>query len=138
MADPLSVTSGVIAISGFTLQASKLLYQTIDNYRSSKRAARELRDEVEGLQQTLKVLEGVVAEYEVELSVLKSPLFRCGVACNELSDMISRCVKHSDGQRSSLRDWTKLTYLGDNITNYKNVLANYKATISIALGGATL
>ncbi|KAL4942945.1 hypothetical protein BDV06DRAFT_191021 [Aspergillus oleicola] len=137
MADPLSVTSGVIAISGFALQASKLLYQTIDKFRSSKRAARELRDEVEALEQTLNVLEHVVAEYEVELSVLKSPLFRCGVACNELSDLITRCVKHSDEQRSSLRDWTRLQYLGDDITNYKNVLANYKSTINIALGGAT-
>ncbi|KAL4958695.1 uncharacterized protein BDV14DRAFT_186237 [Aspergillus stella-maris] len=137
MADPVSVASGVIAISGFALQASKLLYQTIEQFRSSKRAARELRDEVEALQQTLKVLEHVVTEYEAELSVLKSPLFRCGIACNELSDLISRCVKHSDGQRSSLRDWTKLQYLGDDITNYKNVLANYKATINIALGGAT-
>ncbi|KAL2827135.1 hypothetical protein BDW59DRAFT_57913 [Aspergillus cavernicola] len=137
MADPLSVASGVVALSGFALQASKSLFQTIESFRNGKRAARELRDEVETLLQALEVLKQVATEYERELSALKLPLFRCGVACKELSALISQCVKHSDGQRTSLRDWTKLQYLGDDIANYKNVLANYKATINIALGGAT-
>ncbi|KAL2815326.1 hypothetical protein BJX63DRAFT_164281 [Aspergillus granulosus] len=137
MGDPLSVASGVIALSGFALQATKSLFQTIEGIRSSKRSARELRDEVEALLQTLEVLTRLVTEYKVELSALKLPLFQCGVVCQELSDLISRCVKHPDGQKTSLRDWTRLQYRGEDITNYKNVLCNYKATINIALGGAT-
>ncbi|KAL4772509.1 hypothetical protein BDW60DRAFT_38738 [Aspergillus nidulans var. acristatus] len=137
MGDPLSVASGIIALSGFALQATKSLFQTIESIGSSKRSARQLRDEVEALLQTLEVLTQLVTEYEAELSSLKLPLFRCGVVCQELGDLISRCVKHPDGQRSSLRDWTRLQYMGEDITNYKNVLANYKATINIALGGAT-
>jgi chromosome segregation ATPase len=138
MGDPLSVASGVVALSGFALQASRSLYRTIEGFRNSKRAARELREEVQALSQTLETLEHVAAEYEVELSALKLPLLRCGAACKELSDRIEQCVKHSDGSRTSLRDWTRLQYLGEDITNYKNVLANYKATIDVALGGATL
>lgn len=138
MADPLSIASSIVGLTGFALQASKVLYQTINNFRSSKRSARELRDEVESLSQVLETLEQVAIEYESELSALKLPLIRCGIACKELSDAIGRCVKHSEGQRSSFRDWTRLQYLGDDITAFRHVLANYKATISIALGGATL
>ncbi|KAL2862699.1 uncharacterized protein BJX67DRAFT_365821 [Aspergillus lucknowensis] len=137
MGDPLSVASGVVALSGFALQASRSLYRTIEGFRNSKRAARELREEVQALSQTLETLEHVAGEYEVELSALKLPLLRCGAACKELSDRIEQCVKHSAGSRTSLRDWTRLQYLGEDIANYKNVLANYKATIDIALGGAT-
>ncbi|OJJ52003.1 hypothetical protein ASPSYDRAFT_165353 [Aspergillus sydowii CBS 593.65] len=137
MADPLSIASSIVGLTGFALQASKVLYQTINNFRSSKRSARELRDEVESLSQVLETLEQVAIEYESELSALKLPLIRCGIACKELSDAIGRCVKHSEGQRSSFRDWTRLQYLGDDITAFRHVLANYKATISIALGGAT-
>ncbi|KAL4993359.1 hypothetical protein BDV10DRAFT_179361 [Aspergillus recurvatus] len=137
MADPLSVASGVVALSGVALQATKFLFQTIESIGSSKRSARELRDEVEALLQTLEILAQLVTEYEAELSALKLPLFRCGVVCRELGDIISRCVKHPDGQRSSLRDWTRLQYMGEDIASYKNVLNNYKSTINIALGGAT-
>ncbi|KAJ0413235.1 hypothetical protein BJY00DRAFT_306460 [Aspergillus carlsbadensis] len=137
MGDPLSVASGIIALSGFALQATKSLFQTIESIRNSKRSVRELRDEVEALCQTLEILTQLATEYEVELSALKLPLFRCGVVCQELSDLISQCVKHTDEQKSSLRDWTRLQYMGEDITNYRNVLSNYKATINIAIGGAT-
>lgn len=138
MGDPISGASGVIALSGFALQAAKFLFQTIESITNSKRSARELRDEVEALLETLEILTRLVTEYEAELAALKLPLFRCGVVCQELGDLISRCVKHPDGQRSSLRDWTRLRYMGDDITSYKNVLCHYKETINIALGGATL
>ncbi|KAL2783105.1 hypothetical protein BJX66DRAFT_330830 [Aspergillus keveii] len=123
MGDPLSVASGIIVLSGFALQATKSLFQAIDSIRNSKRSARELRNEVEALCQTLEILTQLATDYEVELSALKLPLFRCGV--------------HPDGQRSSLRDWTRLQYTDEDITNYRNVLGNYKATINIAIGGAT-
>ncbi|KAL4900143.1 hypothetical protein BDW74DRAFT_104527 [Aspergillus multicolor] len=137
MGDPVSVASDVVALSTFALQASKSLYQTIKDFRNSKRATRELRNEVQALSQTLEVLKHVAAEYEVELLILKLPLLRCGAACKELSDRIDQYVKHSEGSKTSLRDWTRLQYMGEDITNYKNVIANYKETIYIALGGAT-
>ncbi|KAL4931237.1 uncharacterized protein BDV17DRAFT_257445 [Aspergillus undulatus] len=137
MEDPSSTAYGVTALSGLALEASKSLYQTIEGLRKNQRAARELRDEVQALSQSLEVLKNSAAEYEVELSVLSLPLLRCGAACNELSNQIAQYVKESDGSKSRLEGWTGLQYLGENITNYKNVLANYKATINIALGGAT-
>ena len=107
MEDPLSVSSGIIALSGFALQASKSLYRTIEGFRTSKRAARELRDEAQALSEKLEALKYAAAEYDVELLVLKLlklPLLRCGAACKELSDRIGQCVKHPNGSKTILRD----------------------------------
>lgn len=71
MADPLSVAPGAIALSGFALQASKLLYQTIASFRNSKQPARELREEVQALSQALETLKYMAVKYKVELSVLR-------------------------------------------------------------------
>jgi hypothetical protein len=86
----------------------------------------------------LEALGQVAVDYGTELSALQLPLRRCGKVCKEFEDMIESCTKHTDGQRRSLRDWTKLQYMGDDITKFGHVLANYKGTINIALGGATL
>ncbi|KAL5342678.1 hypothetical protein BJX70DRAFT_269051 [Aspergillus crustosus] len=138
MGEPLSIASEVVALSESALQASKSLYQTIKGFQSNKRAARELRDEAQALSQALEFLKHVAEQYEVELSGLKLPLLRCGAACTELSDRMDMYVQQPEGSKRSLRDWTKLQYLGTDITNYKNMLVNYKETINIALGGATL
>ncbi|KAL3462747.1 hypothetical protein BJX64DRAFT_258534 [Aspergillus heterothallicus] len=138
MGDPVSVTSKVVVISSSTLHATTSLYQTIDDFRNSKRAARELGDEVRALSQTLEVLKNAASDYEAELALLKLPLLQCGVVCKELSNLIDQYVTRSGGSKTNLRDWTRVQYLGDDITNYRHVLANYKETIDIALRGATM
>jgi chromosome segregation ATPase len=138
MEGKISVTCSLITLTGFAAQASESLYQTIKRFPNSKRAARELRDEVQALLQELKGLKHLAVDYEQELSVLKLPLLQCGITCNGLSDRIDQCVKPSEGSRTRLEDWTRLQYLGESIIKYKNVLSNYKATINIALGGVTL
>jgi hypothetical protein len=138
MEDQISVTCPLITLTGFAAQASESLYQTIKRFPNSKRAARELRDEAQALLQELEGLKHLAVDYEQELSALKLPLLQCGVTCNGLSDRIDQSVKHSEASRTRLEDWTRLQYLGEGIVNYKNVLANYKATINIALGGVTL
>ncbi|KAL2845938.1 hypothetical protein BJY01DRAFT_213792 [Aspergillus pseudoustus] len=134
MEDPVPTVHGVAALSGSALQASKLLYQTIEGLRPSQRAARQVRDEVHALSQSLEVLKNVAAEYESELSALCLLLSQCGAVCKELSNQIAEWVNDSDGR---LQDWTRVEYLGENISSYRNVLANYKATIRIALFGVT-
>jgi hypothetical protein len=80
----------------------------------------------------------MATEYDAQLTSLKLPLLRCGKTCAEFEDIISRCAGHSDGQRTSFRDWAKLQYRGGDIGDLKTTLAGYKSTINIAIGGATL
>jgi hypothetical protein len=138
MGDPLSVTASLVALAGFAFQASKSLYQVIESFKSSKRAVRELREEVDSLNGVLETLSQMATEYDAQLTSLKLPLLRCGKTCAEFEDIISRCAGHSDGQRTSFRDWAKLQYRGGDIGDLKTTLAGYKSTINIAIGGATL
>ncbi|KAE8138871.1 hypothetical protein BDV38DRAFT_291896 [Aspergillus pseudotamarii] len=137
MAEPLSLASSLLALAGFAFQTTKSLYQVIESFRSSKRAIRELRFEVESLTQALASLEKASAENEAELRALKLPLLRCGKTCKEFEEVIIKCTSHSREQRTSFRDWAKLQYMGGDIADLRTTLAGYKATINIALGGAT-
>ncbi|EEA20732.1 hypothetical protein TMatcc_000723 [Talaromyces marneffei ATCC 18224] len=137
MGDPLSVSASLVALTGFAFQASKSLYQAVDSFKSSKRAVRELREEVESLNGVLENLSQMAVEYDAQLTSLKLPLVQCAKTCEEFERVISKCVGHSDGQRTSFRDWAQLQYRGGGMENLKTTLAGYKSTISIAIGGAT-
>ncbi|RMZ88376.1 hypothetical protein DV736_g4396, partial [Chaetothyriales sp. CBS 134916] len=52
--------------------------------------------------------------------------------------MVKKCTTHSDGSRTSLRDWVKFNFMGKDITSFTTLVSGYKATIMIALGDANL
>lgn len=138
MAEAFGIASGLVGLAGFAFQTSKSLYQLVESFKSSKRAIRDLRDELQSLNDVLKTLKGTAAELEDELDALKQPLLRCGRICQEFEEILKSCTSHSGVDRTSFRDWAKLRYMGGDINNLRTTLAGYKATISIALGSATL
>ncbi len=138
MADPISIASGLLALAAFALQATKSLYQAVESFQSNRRTIRELREELEALDGVLQSLHQAAANNNADLTGLKLPLFRCGKACRDFEAVIIKCTAHSGGSRTSFRDWAKLKYMGDDVVGFKNMLAGYKATISIALGDANL
>ncbi|KAH8426376.1 uncharacterized protein LDX57_004114 [Aspergillus melleus] len=137
MAEAFGIASGLVGLAGFAFQTSKSLYQLVESFKSSKRAIRDLRDELQSLNDVLKTLKGTAAELEDELDALKQPLLRCGRICQEFEEILKSCTSHSGVDRTSFRDWAKLRYMGGDINNLRTTLAGYKATISIALGSAT-
>jgi hypothetical protein len=96
------------------------------------------QEELQALNHALEALQQLAADNEKALKALKLPLLRCAKICRDFEDVINRFSTHSDQQRTSFRDWAKLQYMGSDITHLKNTLAGYKATINIAIGGATL
>ncbi|CRG90139.1 hypothetical protein PISL3812_07181 [Talaromyces islandicus] len=137
MTDPLSVTTSLIALTGFAYRTSKSLYQAVDSFQSSKRIIRELREEVISLNQVLETLAQMAVKYGEQLDNLKLPLLRCGKACQEFEETINKCVAHAGSEKKSFRDWVQLQWRGGNIADLKTTLAGYKSTINIAIGGAT-
>ncbi|OGM41919.1 hypothetical protein ABOM_009807 [Aspergillus bombycis] len=137
MAEALSLASSLVALAAFAFQTSKSLYQVVESFKSTKRVIRDLRFEIESLTQALATLEKAAVDNEAQLMALKLPLLRCGKTCKEFEGVINRCTSHSRDQRTSFRDWAKLQYMGGDITDLRTALAGYKATINIALGGAT-
>lgn len=138
MSDPLSTASGVLALTLFAFNSSTVLYQLVESFRSNQRTVRELKEELEALNDVLKSLQDTVASTKTDLAILKLPLLRCGKACKDFEAVIVKCTSRSNGPRTSFRDWAKLKYLGDDIAGFKNMIAGYKSTISIALGGVNM
>jgi hypothetical protein len=138
MGDPLSTASGLLALVGFAFQSSQALYQVVASFQNNRRMVRELKEELEALDAVLQTLQETALDADAELAALKLPLLRCGKACRDFEAVIVKCTTHSGGSRTSFRDWAKLTYMGDDITGFKNMLAGYKSTIIIALGDANM
>lgn len=138
MADPLSITSGVIAIVTAALQASKTLYETVQSFRNHQRTVKQLLAELAALSDVLESLESLASQDETMFLPLKRPLVQCRQACSAFGALMLRCSRHSGGSRTSFRDWAKLRYMDSNIAGFTGMLAGYKSTISIALADANL
>jgi hypothetical protein len=134
MADPISLASGLLTLATFAFQSSIGLYKTVQSIQFHPKRVRDLQQELEALSGVLGSLaETAKAITDVDLSALNLPLMRCGNACKEFEQEIMKCSSRSGGTRASFRDWAKLTYMGDNIDGFKQLLAGYKSTINIAL-----
>lgn len=138
MAEAIGLASALITLVTFSIQSSSALHQTIKDFNSHKRIVRELKEELEELRGILSSLHQAVLDSKADFTALKTPLLRCGNACNEFEMVIRKATENSHGPRTSIRDWAKLRYMGGDITSFKNALASYKATITIALCDANL
>ncbi|KAI1070684.1 hypothetical protein LB507_006699 [Fusarium sp. FIESC RH6] len=139
MGDPLSVASGVIAIVTATLQSSKLLYETIQSFRNHQTAVSDLVRELKALESVLRSLQDHVRTDDRAFLPLKFPLMQCRQACADFQTLVEQNSKRSrDKARTSFRDWAKLMYMNGDIVSFKELLAGYKATITIALADANL
>jgi hypothetical protein len=139
MAEPIGVASGLLALATFAFQSSIALYQTVQSFQFHPKRVRDLEEELEALSGVLGSLtETISATTDVDLSALNLPLQRCGNACKEFGQEITKCSSRSGGSRTSFRDWAKLRYMGDDIDGFRQLLAGYKSTIIIALTDASL
>lgn len=139
MADPLSVSAGIVALVTFAFQCSITLYQTVRDVQSQDRKARALKSELAELSGVLEsLLETVNNNPELDFKTLELPLRRCGNACKEYGEIVVRCTKYSTASRSSVRDWVAQKYMQGDITEFRDMLAGYKLTINIALANANL
>jgi hypothetical protein len=138
MADPLSISSGLLAVIGAAAQATKTLYQTVRSFNNHQRAVKQLSNELEALEIVLESLETLAIQDASIIVPLKLPLSQCHRACTEFDALLTSCSKRSEGSRTSFRDWARLRYMDGDVIEFTNMLAGYKSTIAIALADANL
>jgi hypothetical protein len=138
MAELIGLAAGVLALSAFAFKSSASLYQTVKSLQNNRREIRELKEELEALNNVIESLQRLPSIEDVQFEALCLPLLRCGQACKDFEKVIADLTKHSNGSKTSFRDWAKLKYAGSDIAGFKNLLAGYKATISIAIGDVNL
>lgn len=138
MAEVIGVASAITTFVTLALESSRALYQTVRSLQSRDKIIRELRSEIQDLLGVLQTLEESIGNLNVDLAALEQPLGRCSNACAEFNTLIKGCTQNSTEERGSKRDWLKLRYMGEDISGFKNMLAGYKSTITIALAYANL
>lgn len=129
------VASGIIALVRFALQMSESLYSLLNRLPGIWRHTHELELELKSLQRFLEILQQVAEENKAQLEHVRLPLFRCGRACREFEELISKYA------RAHMQEWgttLDLIILRYDIMNFELILNDYTAIIRIVLGGATL
>jgi hypothetical protein len=108
MADPLSISSALLAVIGAAVQSSKMLYQTVQSFKNHQRAVKQLSDELVALAGVLDSLLALARQDPATFLPLRLPLSQCHRACTEFEALLLTCSKHSGGSRTSFRDWASL------------------------------
>ncbi|KAH7145562.1 hypothetical protein B0J13DRAFT_323320 [Dactylonectria estremocensis] len=138
MAEALGVASALIAIVTAAVQASSMLYNTVQSFKTHQTTVRQLMSELRALAKVLDSLKDHVGTEDGTFVPLKFPLIQCTRACREMRELIEKRSRRSGGSRTSFRDWASLSYMKSNLTDFTNMLAGYKSTINIALADANL
>lgn len=134
MADPISIASGVITLVVFAHKSCLTLFTTIQSFKTQPKRVRDLILELESLIGVLESLSDTIRSHaDVDFPELHTLLRRCGNACDEFLQELLKYSSRSGADRQSFRDWAKLRYMGDDIDDFKDSLAAYKSTITIAL-----
>ena len=138
MSDPISLSAGVVALVTFGVQASSSLLQLIKDFKRAPSTVRQLREELEALTTVLHTLNATVEDAESDFTPLETPLYQCSKACQDFEAILSHFAGRSKSAKTSFQDWAKLKYLGSDISGFKDMIAGYKSTISIALCNVNL
>jgi hypothetical protein len=134
MAEPISLVSGVLPLAIVAHESGLTLYNTIQGFKTQPKRVRDLIEELRALIIILESLRATMSsDTGVDFSALSSLLQRCSSACNGFLQELQRCCLQYGGDRQSFRDWARLSYMGDNIDDFKDSLATYKSTIVIVL-----
>ena len=113
MADPLSISSGLLAVITATIQSSKTLYQTIQSFKNHQRAIGQLLDELKSLGGVLRSLETLVRHDGSTFGPLTFPLTRCCKACTEFEALIVKSQYSAKWQHlytSCVESWFTVLY----------------------------
>lgn len=132
--DPLSITCAVITVGGFTLTSIVQLNKIVHDLQNQNRKTRALQNELAALGLVLESLIDTIraSEPDAAFGTLEDPLEQCGEVCKSYSQLLTKLTQPTTATRPSIRVWfNQQRYWGD-VTEFREMISAYKATISIA------
>ncbi|KAG4428616.1 hypothetical protein IFR05_015899 [Cadophora sp. M221] len=132
--DPLSISASVLTLIAATIATINTLNETVGRYKGRDKTLARLQGGLNDLISILKSLEDAAAAAAAEtpiLALLKGPVSRCAQVSREFEDVMKTFGAKS---KSGLKDWAKLEFMRGDINEFIDTLADYKSTITIALG----
>lgn len=135
MADPLSITASLLAITTAAVQTTKSLCDTVKRYKDRNKTLRRLQEELDDLTKILESLARVTTADESLLAILQSPVERCAQICHDFEVSMEKFGKKS---KAGFKDWTKLEFMRGDINEFIETISGYKSTIAVGLGIVTM
>lgn len=122
------------------LKSSVSLLGLISVFKSSPspRSLCELERELNKLAKVLLSIRPLNAKNIRSLACLEIALIGCWKACNGVEEMILSRTVEPNGLEASFQDWKHVLYMGYPIDGVKNIICNYRRTISIAFRDTNL
>ena len=147
MADPLSVTAGVIAVAGLACSSAKALQEVITSFSNAPEVLRDIGKDLGILQRLLESLQQPLNEVpNADLSddqkacfeSLKPALQACSEMCRGFTSKLSKMTSHSQADKVNWWDRAKMYFNEKDLALLKSNLEKYKQTVDIAIGVATM
>jgi hypothetical protein len=135
MADPVSITASLLAVTTAAVQSTKSLYETVKRFKDRNKILRRLQDELKDLINILDSLAQVTNADQSMLTLLHGPIERCSQVCREFEQSMEVFEGKS---KTGFRDWTKMEFMRGDINDFIDTIAGYKSTISVGLSTITL
>ena len=135
--DPITgigVGASAVGLVTAVIQVVQLFYKTLREIEDRPSKVAKLMKELAALKVVLETVKGSYEGNKPHLAILEPPLEGCRDACRTLT---KRLIEYGGANRK-FRNWYKLKYMGEGITEITDLLAGYKATIMIALIDANL
>jgi Fungal N-terminal domain of STAND proteins len=148
MADPLSITAGVVGITSAALHSLKELLNSIDAIKKAPSVIANIKEDLKSVEAVLCSLDKALKAKDLLPEALK-PLIQdvqveCAVtnclrACNTFNTTLSHWMRHSSESKTFWWDQVRAGYFGEaKVQTFTRQLAACKATVSIALSTANL
>ncbi|KAJ5917596.1 hypothetical protein N7466_011150 [Penicillium verhagenii] len=142
MADPLSITAGIVGIVVPALQGVRLLGEELKQIRDAPENVAALRESIGSVERSLVTLETIGDKAWESLGIAentKTTIRICGETCDEFRLDLQRWTKHSQGDTLSLRDRSKIGFWKQQpIRSMEKKLHNCQVTITEVVSIATL
>jgi hypothetical protein len=135
MADPVSNTASLLAVTTAAVQSTKSLYEAVKRFKDRNKTLRRLENELVDLTNILGSLTQLANAEQSMFILLQGPVERCSLVCREFEQSMEVFKKKTN---TGFRDWTKMEFMRGDINEFIDTIAGYKSTISVALGTITM
>ena len=143
MADPLSVTAGVVGIIVPALHGTRLLLNDLQELKDAPKTVKRLTDDVHSVHAALELLKGVE---DRDLKLLgervakqsEATIRSCMQACNLFRADLQKWTRHIDGKLAWLDRANVGFFKKDQVKAMSEQLQCCKLAINLIVGVATL
>lgn len=143
MADPLSVTAGVVGIAAKGLHSIKLLFEDLQHFKGAPDATQRLRYEVWAVERALESLKCIDQQIWDSLGSnvaqqVHDTVNSCSETCIWFREKLQRWTKHSTDEVLARQDRVRIAFQQTQIDIMSEKLRNCNLAIVSVTGSARL